>query len=150
MPATETAVARISKILAVAVGSYAIGCDHQGDAALNCAKLIAERAGVDIEPLAMRAGIIIPRKPVPREIETGAFQGQHYNLVRTVSADQNMEICTIIKAGGVGRTECYMDEDNSGIRSFLGYADELCADVWYQFESLLRIHWRTFDRAYSV
>lgn len=147
MPATETATARILKILAIAASAFTIGSEHQAESAINCAKLIAERAGVDLEPLAMRVGIIIPRKPAPREIETGVYDARHYMLTRTVSACQRLETCTI---GRDGRTECYMDEDGSGIRCFLGYADELCPDVWQQLEPLLRTHWRTHDRHYSV
>lgn len=149
MPATATpaAVSRITKLLALAASAAMIGSPNEASAAIVNAQRIAEREGIDIEPLAFRAGVIIPRPVKPREIESGVYVTPHYTLTRTTSADEVMEICT---RGAHGRTECYMDVDGDGIRMFLGYADELDRDVWQQFAPLLRIHWRTFDRHFPV
>lgn len=119
MPATNNTAARLIKILALAASALSIGNEREYECAVNCA----------------------------REIETGVHYARGHMLTRTVSADRNMEACTLNQHG---RTECYMDEDNSGIRSFLGYADELDRDVWQQFAPLLRAHWHTHDRHYAV
>lgn len=148
MPATNNTAARLIKILALAASALTIGNEREYECAVNCAREIAARdTSVDLYDTAFRVGLVLPRPAAPREIETGVHYARGHMLTRTVSADRNMEACTLNQHG---RTECYMDEDNSGIRSFLGYADELDRDVWQQFAPLLRHHWRTHDRHYAV
>ena len=95
---------------------------------------IAAREGIEIGLLARSAGVVLPPPPMPvpapRTVETGVYATAVGTLTRTISADLSTEICT---RGQHGRTEVYFDEDGSGIRSFVGYADEISADEFRQF-----------------
>lgn len=155
MPATQTAatpaVSRIVKMLALAASAAKIGSSHESMTCIENAVRIAAREGIEIGLLARAAGVVLPAPPMPvpapRTTESGVYLTAVGTLTRTMSADLRMEVCT---RGQHGRTEVYFDEDGSGIRSFIGHADELSIDEFAQFHLLLRTHWRTFDRHFSV
>ena len=155
MPAANTtatvAVSRIVKMLALAASAAKIGSSHESMTCIENAMRIAAREGIEIGLLARAAGVVLPPPPMsapaPRTVETGVYATAVGALTRTISADLSTEVCT---RGQHGRTEVYFDEDGSGIRSFIGYADEISADEFRQFHPLLRTHWRTFDRHFSV
>jgi len=154
MPATHTAatpaVSRIVKLLALAASAAKIGSSHESMTCIENAMRIAAREKIEIGLLARAAGVVLPAPPMPvpapRTIESGVFLTPVGTLTRTTSADLLMEVCT----RGQGRTELYFDEDGSGIRSFIGYADEVSPDEFEQFATLLRRHWLTHDRHHNL
>lgn len=138
--------ARIRKLLALSASAALIGSAHEAQAALNRAMIIAQDNGIEIAPLAAAAGVKLP-KPAPLAARSRAVDtGRGYVLTSTVSADERLELCTI---GRDGRVEVYFDDDGCGIRSFVGYMNEIDRDFWTQVQPLARVHSATHARYFG-
>ena len=155
MPAANTtatvAVSRIVKMLALAASAAKIGSSHESMTCIENAMRIAAREGIEIGLLARAAGVVLPPPPMPapapRTVETGVYATAVGTLTRTISADLSTEVCT---RGQHGRTEVYFDEDGSGIRSFIGYADEISAGGFRPFPPPPPPPWRPVARHFPV
>lgn len=125
-------LSRIQKLLALAASAALIGSACEAEAALSRAMIIAAEHSIEIAPLAAAAGVRLPTPSTKQPERANA-------LTRTIDRTGTIEICTI---GALGRTEVYMDLDGSGIRTFLGYLNEVSNDVYAQVESTVLLHAR--------